>query len=112
LVAQLALHDFHFLADPQGAAFGHGRIEAVCSVTRKSLRRIIEGIPARGVGFEVGVDEAGFPGRGDVLLFDCTLTEPLAAHLTCNSFVELTLFVQPSAAELAWGPRVGDRPLV
>jgi type VI secretion system protein ImpG len=112
LVAQLALHDFHFLADPQGAGFGRGRIEAVRSVARKPLRRIIEGIPARGVGFEVGVDEAGFAGRGDVFLFGCILTELLAAHLTCNSFVELRLFLQPSAAELAWGPRVGDLPLV
>jgi type VI secretion system protein ImpG len=60
----------------------------------------------------IELEEAGFAGPGDLFLFGCILDDLFAAHLTLNSFHELSVSSLPSQTEYTWTPRSGSQPLV
>jgi type VI secretion system protein ImpG len=112
LQSLLSLYNFQTQGDQPKARANRMRAEAIRAVNGTPARRFIESAPVRGQRTTIELDESGFAGLGEMFLFGCVLDELLAAHLTLNSFHELSIQSFPSKAEYAWTPRSGSQPLM
>ena len=83
------------------------------------MTRVLGGAPLRGPETVVELDEAGFPGPGDIFLFvdpstldATTLDDLFAAQLPLNTFHVLRVRLHPSNGEMTWPPRTGTGTLL
>ena len=83
-----------------------------CTVTAAALDWLVGRLPMRGVEVRVGLKESVFGSEGDVYLFGLVLEHFMALWSTLNSFSRLVIEQTERRKELAWPPRLGDRPLV
>jgi type VI secretion system protein ImpG len=112
LRAALDLYNFQGVVDRQLGRANRLRTESIRNVAINPVERLFHGIPVRGVGTTIEIEEANFAGEGDVYLFGAVLDELLSAHASVNSFSELTIKLQPSQAEYAWRAKNGRQPIL
>ena len=86
--------------------------KAIRSSKIRPVERLVHGVPVRGVGVTMELDEANFTGEGDTFLFGAILEELLATHASLNSFSELTVRLHPSQAEYAWPAKSGRQAIL
>lgn len=72
----------------------------------------MRGVPVRGVGITLELDESNYAGEGDLYLFATVLDEVLAAHAGVNTFAELKVKTHPSQAEYMWKPKAGQQQVL
>lgn len=80
---------------------------AVRSSRRESVVTLLEGVPVRGVVTQVEVDEADFPGDGEIFLFGCVLEEVIASQTPIGFFSELSLVGLRHRQVMRWPRRFG-----
>jgi type VI secretion system protein ImpG len=76
------------------------------------VERLVKGVPVRGVGTTIELDEQGFAGEGDLYLFASVVDEVLAAHAGLNTFSELKVKAHPSQAEYQWTAKSGRQTIL
>lgn len=91
------------------------QIAAIAAVHARPVQRAMPGpgplVMARGVHFEVTLDQSGFPG-GRPFALAAVLSRYLARHVSVNSFVS-TQFRSETGAELGvWAPSAGTRAVL
>ena len=108
----LTLYNFRALVDEPAWQLHQQRMSAVTSVQAGPLDWLVGRLPMRGVEVRVGLKESVFGSEGDVYLFGLVLEHFMALWSTLNSFSRLVIEQTERRKELAWPPRLGDRPLV
>jgi type VI secretion system protein ImpG len=112
LRAILDLYNFQALIDRQAARANRLRIEGIRTVSTRPVERLVKGVPVRGIGTTLEIDEASFSGDGDLYLFASVLDEVLAAHAGINTFSELSVRGHPSQARYSWKAKSGQQPIL
>jgi type VI secretion system protein ImpG len=108
----LALYNFQAIVDRQRGSANTRRIESIRTVGTRPVERLVKGVPVRGVGSTVELDESGFTGEGDLYLFASVIDEVLAAHAGLNTFSELKARAHPSQAEYQWTAKSGRQTIL
>jgi type VI secretion system protein ImpG len=98
--------------DRQAARANRLRIEGIREVRTRPVERLVKGVPVRGVGTTLELDEGSFSGDGDLYLFASVIDEVLAAHAGINTFSELSVKTHPSQAEYSWKAKSGQQPIL
>jgi type VI secretion system protein ImpG len=112
LRAILDLYNFLAAVDRQAARANRLRIEGIREVRTRPVERLVKGVPVRGVGTTLELDENSFSGDGDLYLFASVIDEVLAAHAGINTFSELSVKTHPSQAEYSWKAKSGQQPIL
>ncbi len=108
----LDLYNFQAAVDRQAGRANRLRIEAIRGVGTRPVERLVKGVPVRGVGTTIELDEQGFAGEGDLYLFASVVDEVLAAHAGINTFSELKAKAHPSQAEYQWTAKSGRQTIL
>ncbi|MBL8603491.1 MAG: type VI secretion system baseplate subunit TssF [Myxococcales bacterium] len=108
----LEIYNFQALVDRQAARANRLRIEGLRSVATRPVERLVRGVPVRGIGITLELDESSYAGEGDLYLFASVLDEVLAAHAGVNTFCELKVKSHPSQAEYSWKAKAGQQPVL
>ncbi len=108
----LDLYNFQAAVDRQAGRANRLRIEAIRSVGTRPVERLVKGVPVRGIGTTIELDEQGFAGEGDLYLFASVVDEVLAAHAGLNTFSELKAKAHPSQAEYQWTAKSGRQTIL
>jgi type VI protein secretion system component VasA len=74
--------------------------------------RVDQGSAHRGVSVDCDLDDDGFRGPGDLLLFAAILERIFAEHLSTRSFSECTFRALRSQTEVRWPARPGSRTIL
>ncbi len=112
LRAVLDLYNFQAAVDRQAGRANRLRIEAIRGVSTRPVERLVKGVPVRGVGTTMELDEQGFANEGDLYLFASVVDEVLAAHAGLNTFSELKVKAHPSQAEYQWTAKSGRQTIL
>jgi type VI secretion system protein ImpG len=112
LRAVLDLYNFQAAVDRQAGRANRLRIEGIRSVSTRPVERLVKGVPVRGIGTTIELDENGFAGEGDLYLFASVIDEVLAAHAGINTFSELKAKAHPSQAEYQWTAKSGRQAIL
>jgi len=112
LRSMLDIYNFQALSDRQAARANRLRIESIRAVSTRPVERLVRGVPVRGVGTTLELEETNFSGEGDLFLFSSILDEVLAAHAGVNTFSELAVRAYPSQAEYTWTAKGGRQPIL
>ena len=102
----LALHNAPArLGTPQGRTNAR-QIDAIRGIERALITRVHRGVALRTIRSRISLDEAAFASPGHAFLFSALLDQLLAGAAPFLTASELHTVLHPSAAELAWPPRV------
>lgn len=112
LRAVVDVYNLHAIVDRQAARANELRVEAIRDVRVRPEERLHRGAAVRGVAIDVDLDEDGFAGDGDLLLFSAVLDRMLGEHVSINSFARTTFRTLRSKLELRWPPRSGNTMLL
>ena len=107
----LAVYDLPALFDRQAARRLALRLEGLRSARIVAEETLLRGAPLRGSRLELLVDESGFAGDGEMLLFGAALDEFLSEYAALNSYCRLALRGAKQGETFSWPPRLGRRPL-
>ena len=88
------------------------QIEGIRDVRWAPKERVHRGAVLRGSEVTVELDETRFADRGDAALLGLVLSRFFAAYATINSFVHLTIVLQPSGERMTWEPGSGEQPVL
>lgn len=108
----LDLYNFVAAVDRQAARSNQLRIEGIRAVRTRPIERLVKGVPVRGVGVQLELDEKSYTGEGDLYLFGAVLDEVLAAHAGINTFNELSVKTHPSQVLYQWKAKSGQQPVL
>ena len=84
------------------------QIDAIRGVERDLVTRVHRGAALRTIRSRVTLDEAAFASPGHAFLFSALLDQIFAGAAPFLTASELHTVLHPSAAELAWPPRVAS----
>ncbi|MBN2717185.1 MAG: type VI secretion system baseplate subunit TssF [Deltaproteobacteria bacterium] len=99
--AMLQLHDFS-----NSEANSH-RINGVTDISLRPIRGFFKGAIVPGNGVEITVNESHFSDSGEVQLFARILCQFLSCFASINSFVEVTVKVEPSQQKIVLSRELG-----
>ena len=88
------------------------RIESIEDLSMRNENRLVHGVMMRGSAISLRVDPAGFPCKGDMLLFGSVLDRFFASYSGINSYTRLCMEERDSRETLTWPPRLGSRSLL
>ena len=108
----LDVYNLHALVDRQAARANELRVAAVRDVRVTPSERLYRGVPVRGVGIDVDLDESGFDGEGDLFLFSAVLEQMYASYVSLNSFSKTTVHAVGSKQRFSWPARSGNVTLL
>ena len=100
------------MRDQGGARARLRRIEAVAGLRSNAENRLVGGIMMRGNAVCLTVDPAGFPCKGDMLLFGTVLDRFFASYSAINCYTRFSLENRDNKEMLAWPTRLGTRSLL
>jgi type VI secretion system protein ImpG len=112
LRAVIDVYNLHAIVDRQAARANELRVGAIKDVRVRPEERLHRGAAVRGVAIDVDLDEDGFAGDGDFLLFSGVLDRMFGEHVSINSFAHSTFRGMRSKLELRWPPRSGNATLL
>ena len=88
------------------------RVEALSGLRLKSENRLVGGFMMRGNAISLTVDPAGFPCKGDMLLFGSVLDRFFSGYAAINSYTRFSLENRNNKETLSWPARLGNRSLL
>ncbi|MBL9104856.1 MAG: type VI secretion system baseplate subunit TssF [Myxococcales bacterium] len=103
----LRLYDVQGLNQMEDGRIGERQIEAIRSVEREMVTRMVLGVPVRAVRTRVELDEAGFPSVGNAFLFSALLSELSGSLTELNSASEVVATLSASKMEFRWPVQIG-----
>lgn len=112
LRALMETHNFHAIVDRQAARVNELRIGALKYVNVKPVERLFRGAPVRGIAIDVGAEEDGFLGDGDLFLFSAVLDRLFADYVSLNSFSKVSVTGTATHVKFSWPARSGNTTLL
>lgn len=112
LQALLGLYVRNTMRDQGGYRARLKRIESIEDLSMRNENRLVHGVMMRGSAISLRVDPAGFPCKGDMLLFGSVLDRFFASYSGINSYTRLCMEERDSRETLTWPPRLGSRSLL
>lgn len=103
----LELYNLQAYYDQQAARENEQRLSGLLSVEMKPSEWIYKGAPIRGRSVRMEMDEDGFAGEGDMVLFGEVLSEFFALYASINSFTQLTVRGRRRGEVYQWPRRLG-----
>ncbi len=88
------------------------RVKSITDVSIQMTRKLIKGSMVAGNKVEITLNEEGFGDRGDVLVFAYVLSSFMASYASINSFVQLTVNLEPSSVSWVMPINYGQRQLL
>ncbi|WP_322060969.1 type VI secretion system baseplate subunit TssF [Paraburkholderia sp. J63] len=85
------------------------RLNGIQKVTRKGLRKVMQGAVERGVQIEVTLDSHAFAGEGDMMLFGEMLHRFFELYADVNLFTQLVIVSLPTQERVEWPASKSDR---
>ncbi len=85
------------------------RLDGIQKVTRKGLRKVMQGAVERGVQIEVTLDSRAFSGEGDMMLFGEMLQRFFELYADVNLFTQLVIVSLPTQNRIEWPASKSDR---
>lgn len=85
------------------------KIKGISKVQLLPATTLHQGAVVRGTEFRIDIQEDHFADRGDLRLFSMTMAEFLALYSSINSFVRLTVVLQPTGEIWTWNPKFSAR---
>ena len=110
--AVLDLYNFQTLVDDQAARANKQRIDAIRGVSTRPIERLVKGVPVRGIGATLELDQGKLESEGNLFLFASIIDEVLASHTAINTFSELKVKAFPSQAEYQWTAKSGRQAIL
>jgi type VI secretion system protein ImpG len=86
------------------------RLDGIRDVTWEAKEVMRRGAVMRGAEVTLEVQHGHFANEGDLCLFGEVLSRFLSLYATINSFVHLTIHLNPSGRRLRWTPMRGSQP--
>jgi type VI secretion system protein ImpG len=102
LRTMLETYNFQLESDHPVGRANQARIEAIQSVTHKTVTRVVRGAAVRGTRYTLTLDQTAFASEGDAFVFGTVLNHVFATHAPANSFSELELLLKPRNTVLKW----------
>jgi type VI secretion system protein ImpG len=100
------------LYDWTDAEVNKRHIEGIREVRWAPKERVHRGAVLRGSEVTVELDEARFVDVGEAALLGLVLSRFFSTYATLNSFVQLTVVLQPSGERMTWEPGSGEQPVL
>ena len=108
----LSVYNVVGLVDRQAARAVQLKAAALKGVGVRPIERLYRGVPIRGVGLTLSVEETPFLGDGDLYLFGAVMDRFFAEYVSLNSFIEFTLQGLQSRIEFKWPEKSGSLRLL
>jgi type VI secretion system protein ImpG len=112
LKAVLRAYDFSALHDIQQARAHRKRLEGIVEVTTAPVDWTLKGLPIRGLGTQLKLDQESFLCEGDLYLFGSVLAQFFALYASINSFHQLNVINTTNNEHYTWPPLTGRQPLI
>jgi len=112
LKSLLWLYHFRARVDRQAERAFQLLLDGIRNVSATPATHMLEGVPVRGMDVNLELDEDGFGGEGNLVLFGAIFDEFLSQYMTLNSFSQLTLRGTRYGGVFSWPPRIGRRILL
>ncbi len=107
LRAMLGLYNVQSLNQIEDGRVNERQIEAIRSVKRETVTRLVYGVPIRAVRMRVELDEAGFPSIGNAFVFSAVISELSGSLVELNAASEVVATLSASKLEFAWPVQIG-----
>jgi type VI secretion system protein ImpG len=108
----LSVYNVIGLVDRQAARAVQLKAAALKDIGVRPIERLYRGVPIRGVGLKLSVEETPFQGDGDLFLFGAVMDRFFAEYVSLNSFVEFSLHGLLSRVQFTWPERSGSMRLL
>lgn len=108
----LSVYNVVGLVDRQAARAVQLKAAALKDIGVRPIERLYRGVPIRGVGLTLSVEETPFLGDGDLYLFGAVMDRFFAEYVSLNSFIEFTLQGLLSRIEFKWPEKSGSLRLL
>jgi type VI secretion system protein ImpG len=108
----LSVYNVVGLVDRQAARAVQLKAAALKDIGVRPIERLYRGVPIRGVGLRLGIEETPFQGDGDLFLFGAVMDRFFAEYVSLNSFVEFSLHGLLSRIQFTWPERSGSLRLL
>jgi type VI secretion system protein ImpG len=112
LKAVLRAYDFAALHDIQHARGSRRRLEGIVEATTAPLDLMLKGLPIRGLGTQLKLDQQAFLCEGDLYLFGSVLARFFALYASINSFHQLDVINTINNEHYTWPPLTGRQPVI
>ena len=98
----LSLHDF------SNADANRRKIAGIEDIEMKTTRTLFKGALMPGISATVRIDEKSFTSEGEIQLFAQVLSVFMSAYATINSYIQLTVVMDPSERTIELEPQIGE----
>ncbi|WPO98786.1 type VI secretion system baseplate subunit TssF [Pseudomonas sp. HR96] len=112
LKAVLRAYDFAALHDIQQARTHRKRLDGIIEAHTAPLDWMLKGLPIRGLGTRLQLDQQAFLCEGDLYLFSSVLAQFFALYASINSFHQLDVINTTNNEHYTWPPLTGRQPLI
>lgn len=112
LRAVLRAYDFAALHDIQHARTHRKRLAGIGEAQTRPLDQLLKGLPIRGLGTTLKLDQGAFLCEGDLYLFGSVLAQFFALYASINSFHQLDVINTTNNEHYTWPPLTGRQPLI
>jgi len=107
LRGMLRLYDVQALNNMEDGRIGERQIEAIRSVEREMVTRMVLGVPVRAIRTRLELDETGFASVGNAFLFSALISELSGSLTELNSASEVVATLSASKMEFRWPVQIG-----
>jgi type VI secretion system protein ImpG len=107
LRGMLRLYDVQGLNGMEDGRIGERQIEAIRSVEREMVTRMVLGVPVRAIRTRLELDETGFASVGNAFLFSALISELSGSLTELNSASEVVATLSASKMEFRWPVQIG-----
>ena len=107
LRGMLRLYDVQGLNNMEDGRIGERQIEAIRSVEREMVTRMVLGVPVRATRTRLELDETGFASIGNAFLFSALISELSGSLTELNSASEVVATLSASKMEFRWPVQIG-----
>jgi type VI secretion system protein ImpG len=107
LRGMLRLYDVQGLNQMEDGSIGERQIEAIRSVEREMVTRMVLGVPVRATRTRLELDETGFASIGNAFLFSALISELSGSLTELNSASEVVATLSASKMEFRWPVQIG-----
>jgi type VI secretion system protein ImpG len=102
LQSLLTLHDF------SNSDANRHKIEGIKAIRMSSTRTLFKGALIPGIAVNLGVKEENFTHLGEIQLFANIMSQFISSYASINSYVQVSLDVEPSDHKIAIQPCIGS----
>lgn len=112
LKAVLRAYDFAALHDIQQARTHSKRLNGIAEARTAPLDWMLKGLPIRGLGTTLKLDQSAFLCEGDLYLFGSVLAQFFSLYASINSFHQLDVINTTNNEHYTWPPLTGRQPAI